>query len=299
MSRYLSAGRTLGTTLAAELPVSDTASPPTHPERTLGRVEFTSLLAMSMALSALGIDLMLPAFGDIRADLGLPADSTAVSGLVTAYFLGLAAGQLLYGPLADRFGRRPTLYLGYAIYAGGALFATFAPTLTLLLVSRFIWGLGAAGSRVVTLAVIRDAYDGERMSRAMSFVMAVFLLVPVLAPSLGAGIAAVGSWRWIFGTCVVAVAIMAVWSLRLPETLREEHRRELRFDRLLEAARIVASDRRTVSYSLAMTALYGVLTAYLGSSEIIFTEVFDAEDEFPVLFGALAATMGVGMLANA
>lgn len=254
---------------------------------------------MAMALSALGIDLMLPAFSAIRADLGLAADSTAVSGLLTTYFLGLAAGQLLYGPLADRFGRRPILYLGYAIYAVGALLATFAPTLGLLLISRFVWGLGAAGSRVITLAVIRDSYEGERMSRAMSFVMAVFILVPVVAPSLGAAIAAVASWRWIFGTCVLAVAIMAVWSMRLPETLREEHRRELRYDRLLEATRIVVSNRRTVAYTLAMTSLYGVLTGYLGSAEIIFTEVFDAADEFPVLFGALAAVMGVGMLANA
>ncbi|MBW3657083.1 MAG: MFS transporter, partial [Actinobacteria bacterium] len=141
--------------------------------------------------------------------------------------------------------------------------------------------------------------EGERMSRAMSFVMAVFILIPVVAPALGAGIAAVASWRWIFGTCVLAVAIMAVWSRRLPETLKEEHRRELQFARLLEAARIVVSNRRTVAYALAMTSLYGVLTAYLGSAEIIFTEVFDASAEFPFLFGGLAAVMGVGMLANA
>jgi MFS transporter, DHA1 family, multidrug resistance protein len=281
---------------------SPTATEPAGPvgrRRALGRVEFTSLLAMSMALAALGIDLMLPAFGVMRTELGLAPDSTALAGVVTAYFLGLAGGQLVYGPLADRFGRRPTLYLGYGIYLVGAIAATVSPSLTLLLVSRFVWGIGAAGPRVVTMAVIRDAYEGERMSRAMSFVMAVFILVPILAPSLGAAIVALGSWRWVFGACAIAVAIMALWAVRLPETLREEHRRQLRFDRLAEAARFVVSDRHTVAYSLAMTSLYGVFTSYIGSSEIIFGETFDRASLFPIIFGGLAGVMGLAMLGNA
>ena len=265
----------------------------------LGRVEFTSLLAMSMALAALGIDLMLPAFGAIRRDLQLPPDSTAVAGMVTTYFVGLALGQLFYGPVADRFGRRPMLYLGYGIYAVGALAAALSPTLPLLLVSRLVWGIGAAGPRVVTLAVIRDSFEGERMSRAMWFVMAVFILVPVVAPALGAAIVAVGSWRWVFGVCMLAVSVMAIWAVRLPETLREEHRRELRFSRIFEAARFVVADRQTLTYGLAMTALYGAFSSYLASSEIIFGEAFDRAAVFPVIFGGLAIVMGGAMLANA
>ena len=265
----------------------------------LGQVEFTSLLAMSMALAALGIDLMLPAFGAIRRDLQLAPDSTAVAGMVTAYFVGLAVGQLGYGPIADRYGRKPALYIGYAIYAVGALAATVAPTLPLLLASRLIWGLGAAGPRVVTLAVVRDSFEGERMSRAMSFIMAVFILVPVLAPALGAGLLALGSWRWVFATCMLAVAVMAVWAVRLPETLHEEHRAELRFGRVFAAARFVASDRQTVTYTLAMTALYGAFTSYLASSEIIFGETFGRAAAFPLIFGGLALVMGGAMLTNA
>lgn len=268
-------------------------------QRTLGRVEFTSLLAMSMALAALGIDLMLPAFGAIRADLGLPSDSTAVAGLVTTYFLGLAAGQLLYGPLADRYGRRPALYLGFAIYAVGAALSTFSPSLGLLLISRFVWGLGAAGPRVVTLAVIRDSYEGERMSRAMSFIMAVFILVPVVAPTIGAAVITFASWRWLFAGCLVAVLGMSFWARRLPETLREENRRELAVKPLLAAARMVVSNRQTVAYGLAMTSLYGVFTSYIGSSEIIFSEVFGQADAFPLIFGGLAGVIGLAMLANA
>jgi DHA1 family bicyclomycin/chloramphenicol resistance-like MFS transporter len=274
-------------------------SPDAPPARAVGRVELTALLALSMALSALGVDLLLPAFGDIRSALGLGADSTAVAGLVTAYFLGLALGQLAYGPVSDRFGRRPALYVGYAIYAAGALAATAAPTLPLLLAARFVWGLGAAGPRVVTLAVVRDRYSGERMARTMSFIMAVFILVPVLAPAIGAGIVAVAAWRWVFAFCAAAAVVLALWALRLPETLHAEHRLELRFDRVARAGRFVLSDRRTVGYMLAMTALYGVFTSYLGSAEIIYAETFDAAAAFPLLFGVVAAAMGVAMLANA
>jgi DHA1 family bicyclomycin/chloramphenicol resistance-like MFS transporter len=269
------------------------------PRPALGRVEFTTFLAMSMALAALGIDLMLPAFGDIRADLGLAPDSTAVAGLITAYFLGLALGQLIYGPIADRYGRRRALGIGYAVYGVGALASAVSPSLGLLLLGRFVWGLGAAGPRVVTLAVVRDTYEGERMARAMSFIMAVFILVPVIAPTLGAIATSLVSWRWVFAVCVLAVAGMSLWARRLPETMAPEHRLPLTFRRITGAARTVVSNRQTAFYTLALTALYGVFTSYIASSEIIFTEVFGQGDTYPFIFGGMAAVMGVAMLANA
>jgi MFS transporter, DHA1 family, multidrug resistance protein len=261
--------------------------------------ELIALLALSVALAALGIDIMLPALGAIRADLGLAPDATAGAWLVTAYILGLAVGQLFYGPVADRFGRRPTLYVGYAIYAAAALAAAASTSLTLLLVSRFVWGLGAAGPRVVTMAVIRDSYEGERMARAMSLLMAVFVVVPIVAPSLGAGIVLIGSWRWVFGVCFLAVVMMSVWARRLPETLREEHRRELRFQPVMRAARHVVTNRQTVTYTLALSILFGVFLSYIASSEIIVAETFDRAGWFPFIFGGLATVMGLSMLVNA
>ena len=269
------------------------------PQRTLGQAEFISLLALSVALAALGIDIMLPALGAIREELGLPADSTAVAGLVTAYFLGLAVGQIGYGPLADRFGRRPMLYVGYSIYAVGALASALAPTLAWLLLSRFVWGLGAAGPRVVTIAVIRDTFSGDRMARAMSLVMAVFLLVPLVAPTFGAAVVALGSWRWVFGVCVLGVAVMSLWAMRLPETLRPEHRLELRFRRIARAARFVVTDRQTVGYMLAMTTLFGAFMAYIASSEIVIGRTFERPGAFPFIFGGLALVMGIAILGNA
>jgi MFS transporter, DHA1 family, multidrug resistance protein len=260
--------------------------------------EFIALIALSIALAALGIDVMLPAFPAIRAELDLPPDSTAVGGLVTAYFLGLAIGQLVHGPISDRFGRRPTLYAGFTLYGVGAVLAILAPSLPLLLAARFVWGLGAAGPRVVTVAVIRDTYEGDRMSRAMSFVMAVFLVVPVLAPSIGAAIVSVAGWRWIFGVCVLAAALMALWAVRLPETLAPEHRLELRFGRVLAAARFVVTERRTVGYTVALTALFGAFLSYIATSELLIGDVYGRPAAFPVVFGGLALVMGVAALAN-
>jgi len=138
------------------------------------------------------------------------------------------------------------------------------------------------------------------MSRAMSFIMAVFILVPVLSPAAGALALLVVSWRWLFIACVVAAAGMAIWAAyRLPETLRPEHRRSLQFSHLRDGARHVVTHRQTIGYTLAMTALYGAFASYLASSEAIFAQVFDAEAAFPVLFAILAGVMGVGMLLNA
>jgi len=274
-----------------------TAARPGRPTQ-LGRVEFTTLLAMAIALTALGIDLMLPLFPAMRSDLGLPVGSTAVGGLVTTYFLGLAIGQLLYGPLADRFGRKPALYLGFGIYGIGALAAALSPTLSWLLVARFVWGFGAAGPRVITLAIVRDTFDGERMSRAMSSIMAVFILVPVVAPSLGALVGGLIGWRWLFGFCLLASIAVTLWSRRLPETLAPEHRLELRLGRIARAARFVTGNRTTVGYALALTVLYGSFISWLGSAELVFSEVFERPELFPVLFGGLAGVMGIAVFTN-
>lgn len=268
------------------------------PERTLGRVEFTSFLALSMALAALGIDLLLPAYDAIRADLGLASDATAVTGLITTYFLGLAAGQLLYGPIADRYGRKRALFIGYAVYGVAALITAIGPSLGILLVSRFVWGLGAAGPRVVTLAMVRDRYEGEQMAKAMSFIMAVFILVPVVAPSIAALAITVMSWRWLVAGCAVVVVAAALWARRIPETLAVENQLPMTASRIAAAARTVVSNRQTAAYALALTALYGVFASYLASSELIYSQVFGQAELFPVIFGGLAAVMGVAMFLN-
>lgn len=284
-------------------PRTDTTAPAAAPApnaapRTLSRLEFTSFLALSMALAALGIDLLLPAYDAIRLDLGLAVDAQAVTGLITAYFLGLAVGQLFYGPIADRYGRKRALAIGYGIYGVAALATALGPSLGVLLLSRFVWGLGAAGPRVVTLAMVRDRYEGEQMAKAMSFIMAVFILVPVIAPTIGAAAVSVVSWRFLAAGCAGAVVIAALWARRIPETLAPEHQLPMTWTRISAAARLVVSNRQTACYTLALTALYGVFASYLASSEPIYSQVFDEGDRFPLIFGGLAAVMGVAMFLN-
>ncbi|MDH3259905.1 MAG: multidrug effflux MFS transporter [Acidimicrobiia bacterium] len=273
------------------------SKPSSHPK--LEDREFTVMIAMIMALSALAIDIMLPTFGAVRSEFGLPADSTAPAAIVTFFFLGLASAQVFFGPLADRFGRKAVLYAGLVVYVGSALSATLAPTLEMVLVSRFIWGVGAAAPRVVAISMVRDAYEGEAMARTMSVIMSIFVLVPVVAPSVGALILNVASWRWVFGACALFAVAMALWTLRLPESLKPENRLTLRFDSIGTAAKTVLKNRQTIGYALAMTFVFGVFMSYLASSELIVSDVFDRAEQFPYIFGGLAAVMGAAMLANA
>lgn len=266
--------------------------------RTMSGREVIALLAMVMAIVALAVDIILPAFADIRSDFGLAADSTAAAGLITTFLLGLALSQIFYGLLADRFGRKPILYTGIAVYIAGALASTFAPDLGWLLAARFVWGAGAAAPRILTLSVLRDIYSGEKMARAMSFVMAIFILVPVVAPSLGAVLTDWITWRGAVGSTVLVALVVGIWTLRLPETLRAENRLDLTWSDVARAGRIVLTNRVTVGYMFAFTALFGSFASYLASSELIFSDVFGLGDEFPVIFGALAVVMGVAVLVN-
>ena len=271
---------------------------PAAPAR-LGERERTWLLAMAMAATALGIDLLLPAFGDIRGDYGLAPDATQVTGLVTAFFVGLAVGQPLFGPLSDRYGRKPLLMAGYVVYAIGAIATAVAPTLPLAIVARFVWGVGAASGRAVTVAIVRDRSSGEAMSRQMSLIMSIFILVPVVAPSLGAAMLLVVSWRWLAVFCAAYIVALWLWTTRLAESLAPEDRRATDLRSLWTATREVLTTPAAARPTFAMVALFGVFSSYLASSEIITDEVFGLGEAFPLIFGGLVIVMGAGMLLNA
>ena len=174
-------------TASESLTVADT---PVRRSIRPGTTAFTLLLSSAMAMTALGIDTMLPAFDDIREQHGLASDATQVAGLVTAFIAGFGIGQLPAGILADRYGRRPVLWGGLVVYVVGCAAAALAPSLGLMIAARFLWGLGAAGPRVAVTAMVRDSYSGAAMARQMSSIMAIFLIVPMIAPSIGAGLVA-------------------------------------------------------------------------------------------------------------
>jgi len=265
----------------------------------VGRREFVGLIAACMGLTAAGIDTVLPAFGRMRSDFGLAPGSTGVSWVITGYFLGLAFGQLFYGPLSDRFGRKPLLTFGLCLYIVGAVAAALSPSLGVLVLFRVVSGLGAAGPRSLAIAMVRDRFEGAVMARTMSFAMAVFMIIPVVAPSLGALALRAASWPAIFwGTAVVA-GLVLVWSRRLPETLPPARRRSSGLGELAAAARVVVRSRPTVAYGLAATFLFGSMAAYLGNSEVVIDEIYGRGSQFPVIFGALAVGMGLATLLSA
>ncbi len=278
-------------------PNTDAATPAGQQYR-MGQRELLILMSAIMALMALGIDTMLPAFDEIRETFELGESSPRAGQVITVFFMGLAVAQLAWGPIADRFGRKPVLYAGSVIYILGAAGSALAPTFELLLLSRFIWGVGAAGARVVATAIIRDRFEGSQMAKAMSQVMAVFMLVPILAPSIGAGIIAILPWRSIFWFCAVFAVVIALWSLRMRESLDPANRRPLQLRSTVSGYVEVARTPVTSGYTNATIFLQGVFTTYLASSELIISEVFDREAQFPLIFGLVALFFAAGAILN-
>ncbi|WP_299172265.1 multidrug effflux MFS transporter [uncultured Brevundimonas sp.] len=276
------------------------SSPPSAPaKKDLGFVEFVCLIALMMALNALAIDSMLPALPHIGADLGVENENSR-QWVVTAYLLGFGGAQLIYGPLADRFGRKPVLLFGVGVYVVFSLLATLAPTFDMLILARIGQGLGSACTRVLAVSIVRDRYEGRTMARVMSFSFLVFLGVPILAPSIGQLIMLVGPWRWIFaGLGLIGVGLIVWASLRLPETLKPEDRLPIQARRLASAYKTALTDRTAVGYMLAMTAITGALFGFINSSQQIFADVFDAEAAFPAVFALIAGGIAIASLVNA
>ena len=264
----------------------------------LRRGELLAMLSLIMALMAMAIDLMLSAFDDMRATFGLDPTSNEIAGVVTVFFMGFAVAQFVYGPLTDRFGRKRVLGVSIAIYIVGAIASALAPSLGLLFIARFVWGIGAAGSRVVATAVIRDLFEGAEMAKAMSHIMAVFIMVPVIAPALGAGIIAFLPWQSVFWACALWSIAMWLWSRRLPETLPVEQRRKLDRADISDSYRTFFTTRPTLWYSVSSIFMQSVFTMYLASSELIVSEIFGHRSWFPFVFGVTAIGFGVASLVN-
>jgi DHA1 family bicyclomycin/chloramphenicol resistance-like MFS transporter len=264
-----------------------------------GFPEFVALIAMMMALNALAIDMMLPALPAIGDALGVVTENSR-QWVITAYLLGFGGAQLIYGPLADRYGRKPVLMAGLSLYVLFSVLAAFAPSFELLIAARVGTGLGAAALRVLAVSIVRDRYAGRTMARVMSLSFLVFLGVPILAPALGQLILTVAPWPWIFGVLAVAGSAFMTWAaLRLPETLHPEDRMPIQVGRIASAFREALTNRRAIGYTLAMTCITGALFGFINSSQQIFFDVFNEPRLFTVVFAAIAGGIAVASLLNA
>lgn len=263
----------------------------------LSLVEFVGLIALMMALTALSVDIMLPALPAIGQAMGVdePNDRQAV---IIFYLLGFSIGQLAFGRLSDTWGRKPALMLGLAIFLAGSLIASFTTSFMPLLIARGVQGLGAAAPRVIALAIMRDLYAGREMARIMSFAMSVFIIIPVLAPALGQGLILVGDWRWTFDALLVVGVIVTLWSaLRLPETRSEA---DARAPLSLGASiRMAVETPQTLGYAVATSFMFGCLLSFVSSAQQVFVDVFELGAYFPVAFGGIASMMALASFVNA
>lgn len=243
-----------------------------------------SYLAFLGVLLATGIDIALPAFDAIEEDLATTANTSLI---ITLYLIGMAFGQLVYGPIADRFGRKPAILSGLALYVVGAVASALAPSFGFLLAARLVWGLGAAAPAGLRSAITRDLYSGDAMARITTIMMAVFLLGPVFMPLVGDVMVRVAPWEIVFWFSASLAIIGAVWCVRFGETLADENRRPLEFGQIRAAISTVAKTRITIGHMAANVFLSGAFFIFLGSAQPVFDQVYDRSSQFALGFALI------------
>jgi len=263
-----------------------------------GTREMTAMLAALMGLNSFAIDAMIPALPAIGHSLGVIQENDRQL-VVIAYFIGFASTQLVWGPLADRFGRKPVLAAGIALYGLFALLCAVSGSFALLIAARFAMGASAAVTRVLVVAMVRDLFEREAMAKVMSLVFMVFMLMPVLAPNIGLAILLVAPWQAIFAALAAYAVAMLIWSgMRLPETLHPEFRRSLKWRDMAGAVRETIAEPQSRGYTVALTISFGALVAYIASIQQIVFEAFHEPRLIGLVFAAIAAPMALASWTN-
>lgn len=260
--------------------------------------EFIVLMAMMMSMTALSIDAMLPALSIIGNDLGVQ-DPNKNQLTISALFLGLAFGQLVYGPISDSTGRKLPLYGGLTIFILGSLLSVFATNLTVMIIGRSIQGFGLASPRTVSLAMIRDQFKGREMAKVMSFVMMIFILVPTVAPGLGQLILLFANWKAIFIFIMIMAMLILIWfGTRMHETLGEEDRIPFSFQRIRKSLIEIFSSKVALGYTITAGLVSSAFIGFLNSAQQIFQDQYNLGDKFPIYFGILAMSIGFSSFLN-
>ncbi len=272
--------------------------PATRTKTTPSYTEFVIIISMMMSLTALSIDAMLPALPHIGSDLGVanPNDRQLV---VSVIFLGQALGQLFFGPLSDKTGRKPAIYGGYALFMAGSLVSVFSINFPMMLAGRTLQGIGVSAPRAVSLALVRDQYEGRVMAKVMSFAMTVFILVPMIAPTIGQAILSIASWRSIFGSFIGFALFTVIWfALRMPETLALDKRLPFSLPRIINSTIEILKNRSALGYILTAGLINGVFLGYLNSSQQIFQEQYALGNRFPLYFATISLSLGMASFMN-
>lgn len=266
---------------------------------TLGLAEFVSLMAMLTAMVALAVDMMLPALDQIGHDMHSRSQQETHA-LISVFFVGMAIGQLFFGPFADRFGRLPTVYTGLVFFTIGSLICLSAKSVELMMFGRIVQAFGVSGPRNATVAMIRDIYVGQHMARVMSFIMMVFILVPIIAPMIGQLILSFGEWHYIFGFFIIYSVVAGLWlHYRQPETLPVSQRRAINTHEIWQATHFVITHRQVMPYIIAVGLIFGPFLGYISASQTIYVDIYQQGELFPLYFAVLALSIGIASFSNA
>lgn len=262
------------------------------------RTEFIALMAMLMSMTALTVDATLPALMQIGESLNVKDDNHNQL-IVAMVFLGMASGQMLYGPISDAHGRKLAIFLGGIIFLVGVGLSIFSQDFNTMLLGRILQGMGAASCRVVTLAMIRDCFDGKEMARTMSLIMLIFIMVPAIAPSIGQGILLVSHWRSIFIFLFFFALIALLWlAFRQSETLSAKNQIPLSWQNTLNGIRETITHPQSSNYMIAAGIMFGAFVGYLSSAQQILQIQYNLGSLFSFYFGILALAIGVASFIN-
>jgi len=262
------------------------------------QINVVFFLAFLNGLAAFGIDSSLPAFDEIRPDIGLLEGSNQISLIVTIYIIGISVGQIIFGPFTDRFGRVTSLKLGLVLYMIGALGSLLSQNLLTLLIFRFFWGLGASIPASMRTTIARDLYSGDEMAKVLSKIMAVFLLGPIITPLISEGLLSFTNWRVVWALGIILAGIGILWSLWFGETLPTNKRRSLSWEITAKSFKKIFSTRITIGYVLAVTFGQGAFVIWLSSSQPIFDLVYGKASQFALIFSILGIPMAIAFFAS-
>jgi DHA1 family bicyclomycin/chloramphenicol resistance-like MFS transporter len=265
----------------------------------MGFPEFILVIASIMALNPLAMDMMLPALSDIASTFHI-VSANKPQEVLSAFLIGFGIGQFIMGPLSDRFGRRPVLIDGMALYCVGSVLAIMASSFEMFLLARVLQGLGTSATRVIATSIVRDCYAGRRMASVVSLAMMIYIAVPVVAPSLGEALMLVTQWHGIFVVLMLYGVLALAWSAaRMPETLAVSEQKSLAVRDVLGAFRQTVTNRQTLGYALAAGGVQGALFAYVFSSQQVFTQIYGLGRYFPLAFAAAAIGVAIAGFLNA
>lgn len=260
--------------------------------------EFVAMMAALMSIVALAIDAILPAISNIGEAIK-STDPREHQLLVTMIFLGLGVGQLFFGPISDSFGRKPVVYVGFTIFLLASVICLYAPSLEIMVVGRILQGIGLSAPRTISISIIRDTYEGDYMAKIMSFVVAFFILVPVVAPAIGKLILDAAGWKSIFYVQMVFVLLVATWFWkRQKETLHPEYKIPFTRHVFIDGVKEFIKYRETVAFTLTSGLVTGAFLVYLSSAQHIFEDQYALKEMFPYIFAGLAVSIGLSTFLN-